>query len=216
MTSPAFLFKLTLALGLALLAFLVLSGSSASWGLPRPAAITLVILSLAAALWITEVIPLFVTSFIILFLSLTWLLPAMEPGTQATLFLAPFFSDIILLFLGGFVLSTALHKYQLDEQMARWIIRRAGPTLPRLMLGIMLITALLSMFLSNTATAAMMLALVLPIVRELPSDHPARQTLILSVPFAAKCRWPRNSGRQPAQCHRDGIHARPRGGPDFR
>ena len=65
------------------------------------------------------------------------------------------------------------------------MIRRTGSTLPRLMLGIMLITAFLSMFLSNTATAAMMLALVLPIVRDLEPDNPARKALILAVPFSA-------------------------------
>ena len=178
--------KITLLLALVALAVFVASGrAEVAWGIPRPAAITLVILALAAALWVTETVPLFVTSFIILFLALVWLLPAMEPGTSRSLFLAPFFSDIILLFLGGFVLSTALHKYQLDEQMARWIIRRTGSSLPRLMLGIMLITAFLSMFLSNTATAAMMLALVLPIVRDLDPDNPARKTLILAVPFSA-------------------------------
>ena len=178
--------KTLLLLTLAALAVFVLSGTAErTWDIPGPAAITLVILALAAFLWVTETVPLFVTSFLILFLALVWLLPAMAPGTSRTLFLAPFFSDIILLFLGGFVLSTALHKYQLDEQMARWIIRRTGSSLPRLMLGVMLITAFLSMFLSNTATAAMMLALVLPIVRDLPSDHPARKPLILAVPFAA-------------------------------
>jgi sodium-dependent dicarboxylate transporter 2/3/5 len=111
--------KALLVLAIAVLTLLVISGATGSWGIPKTAAITLVILCVAAALWITEAVPLFVTSFIILFLSLIWLLPHMGPGTSRSLFLAPFFSDIILLFLGGFVLSTALHKYQLDEQMAR-------------------------------------------------------------------------------------------------
>ncbi|MDA7933781.1 DASS family sodium-coupled anion symporter [Akkermansiaceae bacterium] len=185
MKALAFVIKALLVLGIAILSLFVISGASDSWGIPKTAAITLVILCIAAALWITEAVPLFVTSFVILFLSLIWLLPHMGQGTTRSLFLAPFFSDIILLFLGGFVLSTALHKYQLDEQMARWMIRRTGSTLPRLMLGIMLITAFLSMFLSNTATAAMMLALVLPIVRDLEPDNPARKALILAVPFSA-------------------------------
>lgn len=185
MNKPATLFKATLAVAILALALRIGVGDSPPWGMPLSAAITLVILCIAAGLWITETVPLFVTSFIILFLTIVWLLPTMESGTSSSLFLAPFFSDIILLFLGGFVLSTALHKYQLDEQMARWIIRRAGNTLPRLMLGIMLITAFLSMFLSNTATAAMMLALVLPIIRDLEPEHPARKTLVLAVPFSA-------------------------------
>lgn len=114
----------------------------------------LVILILAASLWISEAVPLFVTSLLILFLAITWLtpnLPGLDAGSAP--FLATFFSDITLLFLSGFVLSAALHKYQLDEQMARWIIRRTGKSYPRLLLGLMLITAILSMFLSNTATS---------------------------------------------------------------
>lgn len=186
MKKLALVAKVVLLIALVALAVFVATGAaSETWDIPRPASITLVILAIAAALWVTETVPLFVTSFIILFLSIVWLLPAMEPGTSRSLFLSPFFSDIILLFLGGFVLSTALHKYQLDEQMARWILRRTGSSLPRLMLGVMLITALLSMFLSNTATAAMMLALVLPIVRDLEQDNPARKALILAVPFSA-------------------------------
>lgn len=167
-----------------------MGGVASGWGMPVPAQIALAILVVAAVLWISEVVPLFVTSFIILFLAIIWLEPAMKAGEVAIskgMFLAPFFSDIILLFLGGFVLSSALHKYQLDELLARLIIRRTGGSLPRLMLGVMLITALLSMFLSNTATAAMMLALVLPIAKGLPTGAPARKALILGIPLAANC-----------------------------
>lgn len=180
--------KVLLALAVAVLGLLVASGVHEAWGLSKPGAVALVLLALSAALWITEAVPLFVTSFVILFLSLVWLLPAMTAaGMEASRpqFLSPFFSDIILLFLGGFVLSAALHKYRLDEQVARWIIRRTGSSLGTLMLGIMLVTAVLSMFLSNTATAAMMLALVLPIVHGLKKGSPARKALILCVPFAA-------------------------------
>jgi sodium-dependent dicarboxylate transporter 2/3/5 len=158
------------------------------WGIPAPAGVALVILVIAAALWVSEAVPLFVTSFLILLLCTVWLGPVMSeseiPLTKG-MFLSPFFSDIILLFLGGFVLSAALHKYQLDEQLARWIIRRTGGSVPRLMLGIMAVTAFLSMWLSNTATAAMMLALVLPIVQNLPKGVPLRKGLVLSVPLAA-------------------------------
>ena len=165
-----------------------LRGFASDWGMPEPARIALAILIVAAVLWISEAVPLFVTSFVILFLAIAWLEPSMEAAELETakgMFLAPFFSDIILLFLGGFVLSCTLHKYRLDEQMARWIIRKSGGSLPRLILGVMIITAALSMFLSNTATAAMMLALVLPIVQGLPPGRPARKALVLAVPFAA-------------------------------
>ncbi|MHC5003411.1 MAG: SLC13 family permease, partial [Planctomycetota bacterium] len=102
-----------------------------------------------------------------------------------SLFTAPFFSDVILLFLGGFVLSAALHKYGIDERLARWVLARAGASIPRLMAGIMGITAVLSMWLSNTATTAMMLTLCLPILRSLPANDRSRKGILLAVPFAA-------------------------------
>ncbi len=179
-------FGITVVLLAVLGALLVLLAGH--WSIPEPAGVAFVILTLAAALWISEAVPLFVTSFLILFLSTVWLAPVMAERAlpvEKGMFLAPFFSDIILLFLGGFVLSAALHKYRLDEQMARFIIRKSGDSLPRLVLGIMAITAFLSMWLSNTATAAMMLALVLPIVKEMPEGAAARKAIILAVPFAA-------------------------------
>ena len=153
-----------------------------------PARVAFVIMLIAASLWVSEAVPLFVTSFVVLILSLTWLSNAIEESggqVSSVVFLSPFFSDIILLFLGGFILSAALHKYRLDEQVARWIIRRSGGSLPRLMFGVMVITAFLSMWLSNTATAAMMLSLLLPVLQSMPADSRARKGLILSVPFAA-------------------------------
>lgn len=178
--------KFGLTLALLFLGGWVLWAISGDWGLSDPARVAFVMLVVAAGLWITEAVPLYVTSFSILYLSIVWLQPVMKDDEISdTLFLAPFFSDIILLFLGGFVLSAALHKFHLDEQMARWIIRRSGGSLPRLMLGVMAITAFLSMWLSNTATAAMMLSLVLPIVKEFPDGTPARKGLVLSIPFAA-------------------------------
>ena len=79
--------------------------------LSRSAYVALGILCVAAFLWITEAIPLFVTSLFVLFLCLVWLLPTMNSNGHVidrTEFLQQFFSDIILLFLGGFTLSAAL------------------------------------------------------------------------------------------------------------
>ncbi len=70
MKALASTFKALLVLGIAALSLLVIFGGSNDWGIPKTAAITLVILCVAAALWVTEAVPLFVTSFIILLLSL--------------------------------------------------------------------------------------------------------------------------------------------------
>jgi sodium-dependent dicarboxylate transporter 2/3/5 len=131
---------------------------------------------------------LFVTSFVVLGLGLVWLVPQMRREgmtISAGELLAPFFSDVILLFLGGFVLSTALHKFRLDEQLAHWMLTRTSRRVPVMLLSIMIVTATLSMWLSNTATAAMMLAICLPIARQLPVDDAYRKAILLAVPFAA-------------------------------
>lgn len=159
-----------------------------SHGLDSPGYLALGILLIAAILWVTEAVPLFVTSLFVLFLSLVWLLPCMKSvgmDTEREMFLAPFFSDVIVLFLGGFALSSALHKHQLDEFLASRIIARTGSSLPKLLIGIMAVTAFLSMWLSNTATAAMMLAMVLPIASRLGDNDQRGKAILLSVPFAA-------------------------------
>jgi sodium-dependent dicarboxylate transporter 2/3/5 len=156
--------------------------------MPAPAQVALVILGIAATLWITEAVPLFVTSFGVLLLNLVWLEDVMRRHGQEiapSVFLEVFFSDIILLFLGGFVLASALHKYRIDQDLARWIMDRTGDSVPRLMLGIMGVTAFLSMWLSNTATTAMMLAMCLPIVERLAKTDARRKAILLSIPLAA-------------------------------
>lgn len=162
--------------------------SLAEQGMTQPGYIALAILAIAATLWITEAIPLFVTSLSVLFLSIVWLVPCMKANgidANGKMFLSPFFSDVIVLFLGGFALSAALHKRQIDEWLAARIIAKTGSSLPKLLLGIMAVTAFLSMWLSNTATAAMMLAMVLPIAAQMGESDLRSKALLLSVPFAA-------------------------------
>jgi solute carrier family 13 (sodium-dependent dicarboxylate transporter), member 2/3/5 len=165
-----------------------MSGAFALFGMEVPAQIAVTILLVAATLWITEAVPLFVASFVVLALNLLWLLPSLTQAgadVSATRYLAPFFSDIILLFLGGFVLSAALNKQGLDEQLARYILRRTGHSVPLLIASVMATTALFSMWLSNTATAALMLALCVPIAQRLPASDRYRKAIVLAVPFGA-------------------------------
>ncbi len=157
-------------------------------GLDHPEQVALSILIVAATLWISEAVPLFVTSLTVLALALVWLVPSIEAaGDSASIdhYTAPFFSDVILLFLGGFTLSAALRKHRFDEQLAKGVLRMTGGQLTKLIAGVMGVTALLSMWLSNTATAAMMLAICLPLVRHLPDHHAGRRSLILAIPLAA-------------------------------
>lgn len=174
--------------GVGLVLLLTVAGALEFTQLDQAGQVGLGMLIVAALLWVTEAVPLFVTSLFVLFLSVAWLTPVLQSSGQTIepgLFLGQFFSDITLLFLGGFVLSAALHKLLLDEWLARTILLRVGTRPPVLMLAVMVTTAALSMWLSNTATAAMMLAIILPLLDRLPSNDRYRQAMLLSVPFAA-------------------------------
>ncbi len=157
------------------------------WGLSEAQEIAFCILVIAAVLWISELIPLFVTSFVILGLQLSWLLPTINSSSEVIrrqAFLSPFFSDIILLFLGGFVLSAILRKYDLDQRIAKWILGRTGDKPAHLLLAVILLSAFLSMWMSNTATAAMMFSIALPIIYKVPATSNFSRALALSIPFS--------------------------------
>lgn len=156
-------------------------------GLNEAQAITVAILFIAAVLWATEWLPLFLVSFIILALELVWLLPTINTlgfEVNESLFYAPFFSNIILLFLGGFVLSSILQKASLDARFAHFILRITKGHPAKTLLGIILASAFLSMWMSNTATTAMMLTLVLPLLKRIRPDAPFRVALVLAIPLA--------------------------------
>ena len=92
---------------------------------------------------------------------------------------------IIMLFLGGFFLAAAATKYRLDTNLARILVKPFGTKPALVTLGIMLITAVFSMFMSNTACTAMMLAVVAPILKTMKNTDKGRIAMALSVPFAA-------------------------------
>ncbi|KAA3640028.1 MAG: SLC13/DASS family transporter [Bacteroidetes bacterium] len=149
--------------------------------------VALIILLVTAILWVFETIPLFVTSLMVLFLSIIWLLPIMQNaglGTTKEQFLSAFFGDITMLFMGGFVLSILLNKYGLARRMANWMLQRTGEDASKVMFGIILISSFLSMWMSNTATAAMMFAIVGPIMAKLPDTSTFSKGLAIAIPFA--------------------------------
>ena len=92
---------------------------------------------------------------------------------------------IIMLFLGGFFLAAAATKYRLDTNLARILVKPFGTKPAYVTLGIMLITAVFSMFMSNTACTAMMLAVVAPILKTRKNTDKGRIAMALAVPFAA-------------------------------
>jgi sodium-dependent dicarboxylate transporter 2/3/5 len=148
--------------------------------------INLAIAILAAYLWISEIIPLYVTGLLILFLELLWLLPAW--GTTAPkpiVFLSCYFSETILLFLGGFVISQAISHYNLDQSLARFVIKQTKGSSVLMVMGLGFATGFLSCWMNNTATAAMMLGLVAPMMKNLSDTSHLRKSILFVVPFSA-------------------------------
>jgi solute carrier family 13 (sodium-dependent dicarboxylate transporter), member 2/3/5 len=92
---------------------------------------------------------------------------------------------IIILFLGGFMLAGAAVKYNLDKNLTSVLLRPFGKRPMYIALGLMLVTAILSAFMSNTATTAMMMTVVIPITAQLPPEDRFKTALALSIPIAA-------------------------------
>ncbi|KDM92199.1 SLC13 family permease [Photobacterium galatheae] len=158
----------------------------------------LAIFVMAALLWVLEPVPVYATSLLIIVLELVLLsdqslltfrhsageTPLGELLPYTDIFHA-FASPIIMLFLGGFALAIAAAKYRLDTNLARVLLRPFGNEPRYIMLGLMLITAIFSMFMSNTATTVMMLALLAPILAAVPKEDSGVKALVLAVPVAA-------------------------------
>ena len=149
---------------------------------------------LAALLWATEALPLFATAILIIALEIILLANpggwsgfgfADGPSPDYQVFLAPLANPVIVLFFGGFLLAHAILKEGVDKTMARAVLRVFGSSPRRVMLGLMVITAVFSMWMSNTATTAMMITLTVPMLSQLPAGDPLRKGLLLAVPFAA-------------------------------
>ncbi len=145
--------RLPLLVGLAL---------AVAWVVPGPQELRagLLLFVLIAGLWLTQALPLAVTALAVPLLAV--LLGLLTPR-QA---LASFAHPIIFLFLGGFALAAALVHQGLDRALARAVLRLAQGRILRAVLLLCALTALLSMWISNTAAVAMMLPLALGLLRE--------------------------------------------------
>ncbi|MEX0945077.1 MAG: DASS family sodium-coupled anion symporter, partial [Balneolaceae bacterium] len=148
---------------------------------------------LAAVFWMFETVPIYSTSLLVIFFQVILLsaegfidysavayIPL--PYTQ---FIATLADPIIILFLGGFVLADASVKYDFDKNMTRLLLQPFGSQPKFIILGLMLVTAALSAFMSNTATTAMMITVILPIIARMEAGDPSRIAVALCIPFAA-------------------------------
>ncbi|MEM9079697.1 MAG: DASS family sodium-coupled anion symporter [Verrucomicrobiota bacterium] len=142
------------------------------------------VLVFAAGLWVTEAIPAFAVALLVMALNIFALTPT--GGSEVTTWpqvLAPWASPILWLFFGGFVLAGAASKVGLDRRMAAGVMRRFSQGPGILLGGLMGLTALLSMFVSNTATAAMMVAMLGPVLAG--REERLGKALLLGVALAA-------------------------------
>ena len=153
------------------------------------------IFAFATLMWILEIVSSWATSIAIIVLMLLFcsdsgILPMRNPEEVGQLLshkaiMASFADPIIMLFIGGFVLAIAATKTGLDAQLAKVLLRPFGTRSEMVLLGFLLITGLFSMFVSNTATAAMMLTFLTPVFRQLPPEGKGRIALAMSIPVAA-------------------------------
>lgn len=145
------------------------------------------IFAFAVVLWITEAIPLFATSLCVIALEAWWVALPTDVGANMKyqVVFNSLSNPVIVLFLGGFILAKAVQKHQIDVQMAALMLRGFGSRPLAVLGGIMVITAVFSMWMSNTATTAMMIIMVQPFVARLHERDQFRKALVLAVPFAA-------------------------------
>lgn len=122
---------------------------------------TLGVAVLMAVFWITEVVPLAVTSLIpVAFFPLFGIMDGRAVAST-------YFNDVIFLFMGGFLVSLAMEKWDLHRRIAYNILCLTGTSPARILLGFMLASFFLSMWISNTATAMMMLPIAMAIIKQL-------------------------------------------------
>ena len=159
---------------------------------------TVAIFALAALMWMFEILPTWATSVTIIVLLLFTISDssplfmrnagdAADLGTLVSYkaLLAAFADPTIMLFLGGFILAIAATKVGLDVQLAKVLLKPFGTKPKFVLLGFLSVIALFSMFMSNTATAAMMLTFLAPVLRTLPKEEKGMAGLALAIPIAA-------------------------------
>ncbi|SDK02722.1 solute carrier family 13 (sodium-dependent dicarboxylate transporter), member 2/3/5 [Ferrimonas sediminum] len=181
-TEPGFFSSLMDRKMAILLADVALFAALIAW-LPFDAQINkgLAMLVCVAILWLTEAIHISITALLVPVLAVALGVFSMPAA------MANFSNPIIFLFFGGFVMAAALHAQGIDKLIAGKVINMAGGRLGVATLMLLSVTALLSMWISNTATAAMMLPLALGMLSQLDKEdnHRTYVFVLLGVAYSA-------------------------------
>lgn len=149
----------------------------------------------AACMWIVEAVPAWTTSLLIIVIMLLTIsdsgISPLVNGYEKSELLSykvimnTFANPTVMLFMGGFILALVASKSGIDISMARAMLKPFGSNPKIVLFGFMLVTAVFSMFVSNTATAAMMLTFLAPVLRQLPSSEKGTAALALAIPIGA-------------------------------
>lgn len=142
---------------------------------------------LAIGLWISEAMPPFAVGIFIIAVLLTgfstdWFF---EKTMPPDLYVSTWTSNVIWLLLGGFFLAKGMSIVELDRQLFRFTVKRFGQKPEGLLLGLMMTTAIASMIMSNTATTAMMISSIIPLVQLIGKKSPYGKALLTAIPAAA-------------------------------
>ena len=148
----------------------------------------------AALMWIFEIIPNWATSLLVIVIALLTVSnkgigffcdPQYGTLVPYARIMSSMADPVVMLFLGGFVLAIMAERYGLDVTLARALLKLFGTNPYVVLLGFLIMISIFSMFMSNTATAAMMLAFLAPVLKALPDDETGKVGLALSIPVAA-------------------------------
>jgi len=156
--------KVGLFMGLALF-FLVLVMPLPE-GMSLPASRVAAVALLMACFWMAETVPIPATGILPIFL-----FPLLDVMPTADVTLS-YGNQILFLFMGGFLIAVAMQKWNLHRRIALSVINKVGSSPNRLVLGFMLSTALLSMWISNTATCVMMTPVAIAVVEQTMRQRP--------------------------------------------
>ena len=137
----------------------------------------------AIGLWITEAIPPFAVGILIIgFIVFTM---GRESTIDVQQYVQTWSDGVIWLFLGGFFLAEGMKKTKLDIVLMKFALPKFGTKSKYILLGLMIITAVTSAFMSNTATTALMIASITPIAIQLGKEAPLNKAILLGIPSAA-------------------------------
>ncbi len=156
------------------------------FGVEQKASIVLAVAGLMITWWVTEALPMPVVALVPLIF-----FPLLRVSTLEET-AAPYANPVIFLFMGGFMLGLAIEKWNLHRRIALNIVRMTGTSGDKIVLGFILATGLLSMWLSNTATTMMMFPIALSVIHVMKENHTGEGnmsnfslTIMLAIAYAS-------------------------------